>query len=188
VVEPVQELRQLRKTALQVNAACKRWSVTRGLHGRGGPGKDRDAELLSRCALVGWRLARVITGWLQSHPNWRLHPSECPFAEFAMRTGAAAESMLYLSKGSRLNWLCAKLDHLERRCADVRAITSSAAINDMLSRHQPDLTLLRRAVHSLRPRATAAALPLTAPGARAQPPRAPLFAEPAGADWPYLSF
>jgi hypothetical protein len=179
MVEPVRELRQLRKAALQVNVACKRWSVTRG----------GNSEILSHCALVAWRLARVITGWLQSHPNWRLHPSECPLAELAMRTSAAVESLLYLSDRSQLNWLCAKLEYVDRRSADVRAVTSSVVINDMLSRHQPDLKSLRRALRSLRTRPTAASEPCTTAASQAKSPARPrIFAQPVDADWPYLSF
>jgi hypothetical protein len=180
MMEPIRELQRLRKAALQVNVACKRWSATAGA----------SAEVLAHCALVGWRLARVITGWLQSHPNWRLHPSECRLAEFAIRTSAALESLLYLSDRSRLNRLGAQLAYLDRCSADVRAVTSSVAINDMLSRHQPDLKSLRRAVSSLRPRPTAAAAePVTGaePYAMSQA-RPGIFAQPVDADWPYLSF
>jgi len=132
MIEPIGQLRSLRFRALLVREVCRRWA--------GGP----DHALLIESALAAWRLSRVISGWLMGHPNRQYHPA--PPAWTAIRSIGAglAVRALHWSTGSRMRWLAQQLHILARDCADIRAVTSSVAINEMLGRQQPALSILQR--------------------------------------------
>jgi hypothetical protein len=62
---------------------------------------------------------------------------------------------VHWSTSARTRWLTKELQALARECADIRAVTSSVSINDMLGRHQPSLSALQRCESASATRAVA---------------------------------
>lgn len=129
MTEPVQPLRALRKRALRVNQICSWWSVA----------QNGDPSAIDHAALVSWRLARVVTGWLYTLPNRRVHPVPSLPAGLALGVKAAWIALQHASDDSRLEWLSREMHDIYRDTVKVRALTPSPEINDMLARHQPAL-------------------------------------------------
>ena len=136
--------------------------------------------MLEQTALLSWRVARAVMGWLHGYPDWRVHPRPSSGPGWL---AVIAISMPRRSATSRRRWLHRQFAQLVREIADLRAITSSPTINDSLSRQQPALAALHLAWRPLQgptraPVRTQAELP--------QPATAPFLGEPR-TEWPFLS-
>ncbi len=171
--EPIAQLQQLRRRALFVRAVSRVWA---------GSGKHQH---VAETVLLTWRISRVVGGWLIGHPNAQYHPSRSPLYSGLLACAALAVRASLWSDAARTRWLSDQLRVLGRECADIRAVTSSVSINEMLARHQPALSALYRLVRSrgLEP----VRLGVSAAGHSA--PRAGVGSAPScGADtWPFLS-
>jgi len=173
--EPIAQLQQLRRRALFVRAVCRVWA---------GAGKQDPHEHFAATVLLSWRLSRVVSGWLIGHPNAQYHPSRSPWYPGLLACASLAVRATLWSDAARTRWLSDQLRALGRECADIRAVTSSVGINDMLSRHQPVLSTLERAVRS---RTGEPTRPGVATGGSSKA-RAGLASRTSYADtWPFLS-
>jgi hypothetical protein len=163
--EPIVQLQQLRSRFLLMRAVCLRSAPY-----------DVRAGYFRDAALLAWRASRLIGGWLNGHPNSQFHPRDTRFAKLALHTHAALIGLLHGNARRRTVWLHEQLDVLAQACADIRAVTSSVAINDILGRRQPEIAALQRV--------TAAAAPIAAPM-----PRKSVAGSMRGDEtaWPFLS-
>jgi hypothetical protein len=169
MVEPIGQLKVLRRRALLVRVVCRGWA------GNG------ESDLYAQSALVAWRLNRVISGWLMGHPNQQYHPNRSPWCAGSLVLAGLALRAWNWATRARVAWLESQLQAMIRDCADIRSITSSVSINEMLARHQPSLIALQRLASTQAPQTlTERALPAGGSGQRAQPTY--------DADtWPFLS-
>jgi len=195
--EPVRHLQHFRARSLRVNAVCKQWAS----EDESGP-HERDFQLrqrLHRTALVSWRVARVVTGWLNALPDRRCHPLTSGVGQWSRTADACIIAMTYAAPCRRLRWIAEQLDLLNHEAANIRAITASPDINEMLARHQPDLKSLRSMIREelLDAQAREAADAAADSPARAGVPnqethcdeakRERVFVDVDTGEWPYLS-
>jgi hypothetical protein len=132
--EPIERLQRLRRRTLLVQATCMRW----------GTANDEDMHLVMNSALMARRVSRLIAEWLNAHPNWRLHPQPNAVGHWVLGSMSWATAHAHASMLARRHWLQVQFERIARDSADIRAITSSRVINDMLSGIQPDLKALLR--------------------------------------------
>jgi hypothetical protein len=171
--EPIGHLQMLRRRALLVRFLCRRWA-----------GGD-EAGLYAQSALVAWRLSRVLSGWLSAHPNRQYHPTGSPWFLGKLVCASLPVRAWRWSDRARTRWLARQLRALGRECADIRSVTSSGSINEMLGRHQPSVAALQslacaRVTESVSDRDES-----TAGFAKRIAPAAPRPYEPE--TWPFLS-
>jgi hypothetical protein len=163
--EPILQLQDLRHRFLLIREFCWR-SV----------GADTRFSYFLDAALLGWRASRLIGGWLQGHPNIQYHPRSTPIGRVLLRTHAMLLELPNIGMYRRTRWLHKQLAVVGQNCADIRAVTSCVAINDILGRRQLEIAALLRA--------TAAA----APGAAPAPGVAMAVSASGGEEsWPFLS-
>ena len=134
LMEPIEELRRLRRRSLFIHAACVRW----------GSGNAGDMQLVMTSALMARRIARAVGDWLNAQPNWRLHPRPSALGHWGLAAVGFATAHAHPSSVSRRHWLQGQFERLGRESADIRAITSSRVINDMLAALQPEIKTLMR--------------------------------------------
>lgn len=134
LLEPIEPLRRLRRRALCIHAACVRW----GAH------NADDMQVVMTSALMARRIARAVGDWLNVQPNWRLHPRPSAVGNLALEVVGLAIAHSHPSIASRRRWLQDQFERVGRESADIRAITSSRVINDMISSLQPDVEALMR--------------------------------------------
>jgi len=139
--EPIGQLQILRRRALLLREVCRRWAGS------------AESPVYGASALVAWRISRVVSGWLCGHPNQQYHQTPPPRASLRTICAGLGVRAVHWSTVARARWLTAQLQALARECADIRAITSSVSINEMLGRHQPSLAALQRVSNGLAPRA-----------------------------------
>jgi len=132
MIEPIGQLRMLRRRALLVREVCRRWAA------------NGERGLYADSALAAWRLSRVVSGWLIGHPNRQYHPRRSRSVSTALLCASFAVRVLHWSAAARARWLTVQLQALTRACSDTRSVTSSVSINEMLGRHQPHLLALER--------------------------------------------
>jgi len=173
VFEPIGQLQMLRRRALLLREVCVRWA---------GPGEQ---PVYGASALVAWRLSRVVSGWLSGHPNRQYHPT--PSRRPSLNTICAGlwVRAVHWTTPARARWLMVQLQALARECADIRAVTSSVSINEMLGRHQPSLSALQRFVNARAPYALVErSTPTSGSAKRAAPATPPRYDLET---WPFLS-
>ena len=123
------QLRELRKRALRFNQICSWWSVAQA----------GDPSAIDHAALVSWRLARVVTGWLYTPSNSQPHHEPSWLAGLALGVNAVWIALQHGSDQSRQEWLSREMHDIYRDTVTVRSLTPAAEINDMLARQQPAL-------------------------------------------------
>lgn len=162
--EPIVQLQALRYRFLLIRELCLRSSEF-----------DMRASYFRDAALLGWRASRLIGGWLHGHPNSQYHPKNSVRERVVLRTHALLLGLPHFGIRQRTLWLHGELAIVGRACANIRAVTSSVAINDILGRRQPEIAALRRV--------TAAA------SATVATPRAAVALAPVAGEesWPFLS-
>jgi hypothetical protein len=130
--EPIEQLRHLRWRALLIQSTCMRWGTINA----------EDMHLVMNSALMARRISRVIADWLNAHPNWRLHPRPNPLGHRVLGALSWATAHAHAALPARRQWLRTQFERVARESADIRAITSSRTINDMLAGVQPDVKSL----------------------------------------------
>jgi hypothetical protein len=178
MIDPeVARLRRLRSEALLVREVARTLAST--------PWAAKES-LLDRTACASWRIARIVSGRLRSHP----------YAAYQKDAGAAARladrlhaSYLALTHKNRLRALRALQQHvntLGRRLDDAIALAWSSDFSEALSRSQFEIKALGAAIASQ----TLSGVPQERPAGRA-PARTDGMAGNLGAalegDWPYLA-
>jgi hypothetical protein len=129
--DEVTRLRRLRQSALKVRALALILSDGNCTH-----------RLFERAALLNWRIARIATGRLRSHP-YQGYQSDPSFFESgadrltAMLTGTMAKLR---SRGAET--FLGELRLAARELDDTRALTLSAELSDALGRAQSTMRTL----------------------------------------------
>jgi hypothetical protein len=166
----VERLRRLRATALRAR------SVARALS----PG-DGDA-LLNRGRCAAWRVARIVSGRLRTHPYASFQRDAGISVVLANSLSAANAALGVKTRKQGLLRFETHLRALARELSDVRALTCAPDLNDNFARSQVEIRALLAAlgvetggVH-VSEASTIPAIP-NARGAAA-----------VDSDWPYLAF
>jgi hypothetical protein len=170
--EPIDQLQMLLRRALLTREVCRRWAAA------------GDDPAYGASALLAWRISRVVSGWLSGHPNQQYHPPSSARAPVTTICAGLRVRAGRWSRRARARWLNTQLKALARDCADIRAVTSSVSINEMLGRHQPSLAALQRfasarPIHAIAERGAAN----SAAAKRVTPPTPRYELE----TWPFLS-
>jgi hypothetical protein len=118
-------LRRLRRTALATRALAR--SLHAGLPAEGA---------FARSGVAAWGIARLANGKLWSHPN--LSCQQGPGALQTLTDGALAAATAFVARkqGRPYGVFAQQLQILAREVDDVRALTWSADLSDVLSRAQ----------------------------------------------------
>jgi hypothetical protein len=135
--DSVRDLRRIRAESLKIAAACGRWQG----HGSAISGLLEQSGAATAC------LARAVTGSLTTHPSSGPNPEAGaaelePRAGFALHASVSAIALTHRSDSARLRWLYRQMSVLQRHIARARAATTSALVEDLLSRNQPDARTL----------------------------------------------
>lgn len=131
--EPSFALQKLRGRCLLIRELCHRWDEL-----------DDLKPCYQDAALLVWRANRLIAGWLHAHPNPRHHPKSSAWGWAIRAVRAAAVAVVHRRAATRARWLHAQFVALGKDCADIRAVTSSVAINQLLAAHQPGILALQK--------------------------------------------
>jgi hypothetical protein len=173
----VARLRRLRGVALRVR------EIARAL---GSAPWAKDDGLFSRGAGASWRIARVVSGKLHSHPYLRYQQGAGLDMLVANRLVATVLSAVCKTRLAGLNVYQARLMDLMRHVEDVRALTWSTEFSDTLGRSLAELRSLIAEIGVQTQSGTAV---------EHRPSRAPQadrlvgeLAQTIEGDWPYLAF
>jgi hypothetical protein len=124
----VTRLRQLRKTALKLRALAS--SLNAGKHA---------SSVYEHASVLSWRIARIATGKLRSHP-YRSYQRDQGFLETgADRLEAYLQATLANMRGAGLATFLQALRAASRELDDTRALTLSTDLSDTLGRAQQNL-------------------------------------------------
>ena len=125
MTDEVTRLRRLRKTALKVRALASSLSV-------GG----QDAGVYERAALLNWRIARIATGRLRSHPYESYQKDQGTLESGVDRCIAYLKAKVAMIRGSGMRVFLDEAAVASRELDDTRALTLSADLSDALGRVQ----------------------------------------------------
>ncbi len=125
-------LRRLRRAALLTRA------LARSLQSGG----DKADGALARSGIAAWGIARLITGKLWSHPNLSCQQGPGALQTLIDRALAAVTGVVARKQGRRFAVFAQQLQILARELDDVRALTRSADLSDVLGRAQWQLLRL----------------------------------------------
>ena len=169
-------LRRLRNTALRARAIAA--ALDSDPAGRG--------SLFSAGAQICWRMARLMTGRLRTHPYLRYQRGPSEMRSVYHRISAAVLGAIARYRGRNQQAYAGELRHVARELDDARALTWSAELSDTLGRLQRQI---RRLLEELDAGALAQAGPHhdTVPRAAARAEAVRDHAESVGGDWPYLA-
>jgi hypothetical protein len=131
----VTRLRRLRQSALKARALAA--ALNRG------NGTDC---LYERGALLNWRIARIATGWLRSHPCQSYQRDPSFFESGADRLGAILLGAMASLRSRGAETFLSELRRAARELDDTRALTLSADLSDALGRAQSSMRALIRDV------------------------------------------
>ena len=124
--QSIDKFLRLRDECSKIHIVCSKW-------GRSGMADDRDVSAGLR---LSWSLARTLTGWLRSEPDWRIHP-RCALADDAgIRLTSLGIVWKYDSVEARRRWLMRRLRRLTQELRDLRAITSSREMSSTMGRYE----------------------------------------------------
>jgi hypothetical protein len=122
----VLRLRKLRIAVLRARALAYRLDGEQG----------RDDSIFSRTALTCWGIARYVTGYLSAHPNLRCQEGPSRRREWVDRLSASVTALATRQPAHRVRVLMAELERAARELDDVRAVTRSPELSDVLGRQQ----------------------------------------------------
>ncbi len=125
----VMRLRGLRNTALRARAIAAALNL----------GSAHRNAVFSRGALICWRIARVITGWLRAHPysSYQQGPSEVRGLYDRINADLLRRVARY--RGESLHIFADELRRVAREVDDARALTWSSDLSDSLGRFQAQI-------------------------------------------------
>jgi hypothetical protein len=124
--EDVIRLRRLRRTALRTRA------LATVLDDR----SRRSPSLIERGAVLSWRIARISSGKLRSHPNPRFHREQGSLDTIQDGFAAISEGLFARKREQRLSAFTAQLKVLAQQLDDTRALTLTPDLSDTLGRAQ----------------------------------------------------
>jgi hypothetical protein len=124
----VTRLRRLRQSALRARALARVLSAGGGADG-----------VLDRGALLNWRIARIVTGRLRSHPYQSYQRDPSFFESGADQLGAILVGTMASLRGHALEIFLRELLIAARELDDTRALTLSAELSDALGRAQASM-------------------------------------------------
>ena len=119
-------LRKLRNAVLRARAMANR------LDG----GQARADSIFSKTAVTCWGIARFVTGYLGAHPNLRYREGPGRSREWFDRLNASATALAARRSEHRVRVLIAELERAAHELDDVRALTRSPELSDVLGRLQ----------------------------------------------------
>jgi len=127
--DEVKRLRRLRRKALEVRALATYLNAALNA-------AAREGRIYERAALVNWRIARIATGKLRSHPyrNYQRDPGFFETRMGLVRAYVKAALATILGRGMRL--FLEEISGASRELDDARALTWSAELSDALGRAQ----------------------------------------------------
>jgi hypothetical protein len=128
----VTRLRRLRQSALKVRA------LARVLGG----GKRNDGGIFERGALLNWRIARIATGQLRSHPYPSYQRDPSFFESGVDRLAAILVGTVAGLRGRAAETFLGELRGAARELDDTRALTLSPDLSDALGRAQASMRIL----------------------------------------------
>jgi hypothetical protein len=177
MIDPeVARLRRLRGVALRVR------EIARAL---GSATWAKDDALLSRGAGASWRIARVVSGKLHSHPYVRYQKGAGLDMLVVNRLVATAVSAVCKTRLAGLKAYEARLVDLMRQLEDARALTWSTEFSDTLGR---SLAELRSLIAEIGIETQSGAAIARLPSHAAQTDRLGELTPAIEGDWPYLAF
>jgi hypothetical protein len=169
----VARLRRLRGEALRVREIARALGSTQG------------DELLARGALASWRIARLVSGRLKSHPYLRYQRGVGLGSIVANRLFACLLAASTSNRVQALQRYESQLQRLVRHLDDTRALSWSSDFSDTLGRSQYEFQSLLEDVAQI----TESRVPA------GSPTRATRSGDLVGGlargvegDWPYLAF
>jgi hypothetical protein len=170
-------LRRLRNTALRARAIAA--ALDHDPAGR--------RSVFSASAQICWRIARLMTGRLRTHPYLRYQRGPSEMRAVYHRVSAAFLGAIARYRGRDQQVYAGELRHVGRELDDARALTRSAELSDTLGRLQ---TQIRRLLEELDVGALAEAGPRrdTVPRSAARVEAVQDHAESISRNWPYLAF
>jgi hypothetical protein len=121
----VTRLRRLRQSALKTRALAR--VLSSGEHADG---------IFERGALLNWRIARIATGRLRSHPYQNFQRDPSFFESGADRLAAILVGTMASLRGQAADAFLRELLVAARELDDTRALTLSAELSDELGRAQ----------------------------------------------------
>jgi len=123
--DEVKRLRRLRRKTLEVRAVAIYLNAA-----------VREGRIYERAALVNWRIARIATGKLRSHPyrNYQRDPGFFETRMGLVRAYVKAALATIVGRGMRL--FLEEISGASRELDDARALTWSAELSDALGRAQ----------------------------------------------------
>jgi hypothetical protein len=121
----VTRLRQLRKTALKVRALASSLNAS-----------DSKGSAYARAAVLQWRIARIATGRLRSHPYKNYQKDPGLLESVADRVNGHVIATLANMRGQGMSTFLAELKAASRELADARALTLSTDLSEALGRSQ----------------------------------------------------
>ena len=127
----VARLRRLRQSALKVRAIATVLDAGTSASG-----------IYERGALLNWRIARIATGRLRSHPYQSYQRDPSFFESGADRLGAILIGTMAGLRGHGAETFLRELRGAARELDDTRALTLSADLSDALGRAQTSMRTL----------------------------------------------
>jgi len=127
----ITRLRRLRQAALKTRALARVLDS-----GRGGD------DIFERGALLNWRIARIATGRLRSHPYQSYQRDPSFFASGADHLAAILMGTTANLRGQAAETFLRELLIAARELDDTRALTLSAELSDALGRAQSSMRSL----------------------------------------------
>jgi hypothetical protein len=126
MTDDVSRLRRLRRTALKTRALA---AVLRD-------NDERRQSFIDRGMVLSWRLARITTGRLRSHPNPAFHRDQSRFESFQDGMGAIVEGLKARKAERRVQAFTTQLKFLSRELDNTRSLTLTPDLSDALGRAQ----------------------------------------------------
>jgi hypothetical protein len=133
MTDEVTRLRRLRKTALKVRALAAYLTKVEG-----------DSQELA--AHLNWRIARIATGRLRSHPYANYQRDQGLLERGLDRVAAYLLAVFANVRGRQMRIFLEALNAASRELDDTRALTLSADLSDALGRAQQSMRELIAAV------------------------------------------
>jgi hypothetical protein len=127
----VTRLRRLRKTALKLRALALALDA----------GKC-EGSAYERASLVSWRIARIATGRLRSHPYRSYQRDPGYFEGAADRFNSYLQAALANMRGQGMRVFLQQMTAAARELDDTRALTLCADLSDALGRAQQNVRAL----------------------------------------------
>jgi hypothetical protein len=126
----VTRLRRLRKTALRLRALAMALDA------------GEDNRVYERASVLSWRIARIATGRLRSHPYRSYQRDPGYFESGADRFNTYIRAVVALMRGQGLSIFLQEISAAARELDDSRALTLSSELSDALGRAQSDIRVL----------------------------------------------